>query len=43
MAWAEYQFLERGNDKLEYQVRCDDCGHVHSEVTVVPTASQAAA
>jgi uncharacterized Zn finger protein len=43
MAWAEYQFLERGHDKLEYEVRCADCGHVHSEVTVVPTATPAAA
>jgi uncharacterized Zn finger protein len=43
MAWAEYRFLERGDDKLEYQVQCDACGNLHSEVTVVPTAGTVAA
>lgn len=43
MAWAEYRFLEWGEDRLEYQVQCDACGHVHSEVTVVPTTRTAAA
>jgi uncharacterized Zn finger protein len=43
MAWAEYRFLERGDDRLEYQVQCDACGNVHSEVTVVSTARTVAA
>lgn len=43
MAWAEYRFLEWGEDRLEYQVQCDACGHLHSEVTVVPTTRTAAA
>lgn len=42
-AWAEYQFLEHGENKLEYLVRCHACGNVHSEVTVVATATTAAA
>lgn len=43
MAWAEYQILERGDDRLEYQVRCDACGNLHSEVTAVSTMRTAAA
>jgi uncharacterized Zn finger protein len=43
MAWAEYRFLERGDNRLEYQVRCDACGNLHSEVTVVSTAGTVAA
>jgi hypothetical protein len=42
MAWAEYRFLD-WTDKLEYEVRCVGCGHVHSEVTAVSTARTAAA
>jgi uncharacterized Zn finger protein len=42
-AWAEYRFLEDGTDKLEYQVRCGTCGHLHSEVTLIATAGVAAA
>lgn len=33
MAWAQYRFLERDDDKLEYQVHCDGCGNLYSEVT----------
>ncbi|OBA58399.1 hypothetical protein A5647_21245 [Mycobacterium sp. 1100029.7] len=40
-AWTEYRFLEIGSDKLEYEVRCDGCGHVHSEVTPVSPAAAA--
>jgi len=42
MAWAEYRFLDLGDNRLEYEVQCKACGHVHSEVTVVsgmPTAA----
>jgi uncharacterized Zn finger protein len=42
-AWAEYQFLELADNKLEYEVRCAACGHLHSEVTLVCTATTAAA
>ncbi|MFA1704638.1 hypothetical protein ACDT10_17165 [Mycobacterium intracellulare] len=42
MAWAQYSFLER-DDKLEYQVRCDACGNVYSEVTTASTAATPAA
>lgn len=42
-AWAEYQFLELADNKLEYEVRCAACGHLHSEVTLVCTAATAAA
>lgn len=42
MAWAQYSFLER-DDKLEYQVRCDACGKVYSEVTTASTATTPAA
>ncbi|MCV7410330.1 hypothetical protein [Mycobacterium florentinum] len=40
-AFAEYRFLEIGDNKLEYEVRCGTCGHVHSEVT--PVSANAAA
>jgi hypothetical protein len=43
MAWAQYQFFERDDDKLEYQVRCDECGNLYSEVTVASTATTSAA
>lgn len=33
MAWAQYRFLERDHHRLEYQVRCDVCGNLYSEVT----------
>jgi uncharacterized Zn finger protein len=42
-AFAEYRFLEIGDDKLKYEVRCGSCGHVHSEVTPVSTAPPTAA
>lgn len=41
--WAEYRFLEIDGGKLEYEVRCGTCGHVHSEVTTVSTPGVAAA
>lgn len=41
--WAEYRFLEIGDDKLKYEVRCATCSHVHSEVTAVSTAGATAA
>lgn len=43
MAWAEYQFLDLGENRLKYEVRCTVCTHVHSEVTGVSTAASAAA
>jgi uncharacterized Zn finger protein len=33
MVLAEYRFLDRGDNALEYEVRCGTCGHVHSEST----------
>lgn len=42
MKMSEYRFLDRGNDTLEYEVRCSD-GHVHSEVTAVSATTTAAA
>ena len=42
MKMSEYQFLDRGDDTLEYEVRCPD-GHVHSEVTAVSTPTVTAA
>jgi uncharacterized Zn finger protein len=39
MAWAAYKFLDRGDNKLEYEVRCAACGHVHSEVSAVSPAA----
>ena len=42
-AWAEYRFLDHGDNKLEYEVKCGACGHVHSEVTVVTSVPTAAA
>jgi len=43
MAWTEYRFDDRGADKLEYEVRCESCGNIHSEVTVISTAVATAA
>jgi hypothetical protein len=43
MALAQYSFLERDDDKLEYQVRCDACGNLYSEVTIASTATTPAA
>lgn len=43
MAWAEYRFLDLGDNKLEYEVRCTVCSHVHSEVTAVSAPTTAAA
>jgi hypothetical protein len=43
MAWAQYSFLERDDDKLEYQVSCDACGNLYSEVTIASTATAPAA
>jgi hypothetical protein len=39
MAWTEYRFLDLGDNKLEYEVRCTTCGNIHSEVTVVTAAA----
>lgn len=43
MAWAEYRFLDHGDNKLEYEVQCATCGHVHSEVNIVSNMPFAAA
>lgn len=43
MAWADYRFLDRGDNMLEYEVRCAACGHLHSELNVLATATTAAA
>ncbi|HKI41251.1 MAG TPA: hypothetical protein VKA66_12880 [Mycobacterium sp.] len=43
MAWADYQFLDRGYNTLEYEVQCEACGNKHSEVTVLSTVTSAAA
>ncbi len=43
MAWADYRFLENGENLLEYAVNCEACGNLHSEVASVPTAPPAAA
>ncbi|CAM3151057.1 hypothetical protein MYSI104531_21070 [Mycobacterium simiae] len=42
-AWAEYQFLELGGDRLEYQVHCGSCRHVYSEVSPMLAPGAAAA
>lgn len=39
MAWGQYQFFERDDDKLEYQAGCDGCGNLYTEVTVASTAA----
>jgi uncharacterized Zn finger protein len=43
MAWTEYRFVDPGDNKLEYEVRCESCGNIHSEVTAMPTAVTTAA
>jgi uncharacterized Zn finger protein len=43
MAWADYRFVDLGDDKLEYEVRCGSCGNIHSEITVISTAVTTAA
>lgn len=43
MAWAQYRFLEGAGDTLEYQVNCDTCGNLYSEVTIASTAASPAA
>lgn len=43
MVWADYRFLDRGDNTLEYQVPCQACGNLHSEVTVLWSATGAAA
>ena len=43
MAWAQYRFLERGDHRLEYQVHCDACGNLYSEVTMASTVTTPAA
>lgn len=43
MAWAQYRFLERDGDELEYQVHCDACGNLYSEVTVASPVTTPAA
>jgi hypothetical protein len=41
MAFAEYQFFDRGDDTLSYEVRCKVCKNVYVEVTELPTPSAA--
>ncbi|WP_269203960.1 hypothetical protein [Mycobacterium colombiense] len=43
MAWAQYRFLERDDDRLEYQVHCDACGNLYSEVTIAASVTTPAA
>lgn len=43
MAWADYRFLDRGRNTLEYEVRCAACGNLHSEMTTLSPAATAAA
>lgn len=43
MAWAQYRFLERDDHTLEYQVDCDACGNLYSEVTIASTVTKPAA
>jgi hypothetical protein len=43
MAWADYRFLDRGDNTLEYEVQCEACGNLHSEVTVLSTGTGEAA
>jgi phage FluMu protein Com len=35
MTLAEYQFFDRGDDTLSYEVRCDACKNVYVEITEV--------
>jgi hypothetical protein len=41
MALTGYQFFDRGDGTLSYEVRCGVCGNVYIEVTEVPAASAA--
>jgi phage FluMu protein Com len=41
MVLTGYKFFDRGDDTLLYEVRCESCGNVYSEVTGVPAASAA--
>lgn len=41
MALTGYKFFDRGDDTLLYEVRCESCSNVYTEVTVVPAASAA--
>jgi hypothetical protein len=43
MAFSEYRFVDRGDNTLEYEVRCESCGNIHSEVTGTSTAATTAA
>lgn len=35
MTHTEYRFLDEGDGALHYEVACDSCGNVYSEVTGV--------
>jgi hypothetical protein len=39
MVPTDYQFFDRGDETLLYEVRCGSCTNVYTEVTVVPAAS----
>ena len=41
MALSGYQFFDREDGALLYEVRCDACGNVYTEITSVPAASAA--
>ena len=41
MALAGYQFFDRGDNTLSYEVRCDVCENVYVEITEVPAPSAA--
>jgi len=41
MTLTEYQFFDRGDDTLSYEVRCDACKNVYIEITEVPAPSAA--
>jgi len=41
MALTGYQFFDRGDGTLSYEVRCDVCSNVYVEVTEIPATSAA--
>lgn len=41
MALTGYQFIDRGDQTLLYEVRCESCSNVYTELTELPGVSAA--
>jgi hypothetical protein len=41
MALTGYQFIDRGDHTLLYEVRCVSCSNVYTEITDMPAVSAA--